>query len=396
MRQISKAAVAGVLALRWGTVAQVVSAALGGSVSRADRPVVSAVGMSAYAAASAAISGALVLAGRPDVRAVAAGDVALMSALLMVQRSYAAPETGMSTWDAWGYGASIPTAVLVGLSADTNYEVLAGMAALIGSYAVGISPSAKESGGWGTVVANSAGILVGSLASHLVWRHGLEIAAEADRAKTLDLKLTEARKVIDQQRRAFDASFKEFERRVKEDLHRYAGELASEGIVLVNDGREEQGEVLIALAQKLQSKLGVRGNMRTLGGALQAGAANTRVHVSMVLADDTRDLELPSEVLERMSAAVRSFIKNTEQHSGVMSATVLAELKDSVWTVTLIDNGRGYDPNSTVPNTGLRHELGNALRHVGLDVRVESAPGTGVSVEISGLVEAAAGPERGE
>ena len=386
VRQISKAAVYGMLTLRWGTVAQMAAAATGGAAGRARRPVVSAGGMVVYMVATAAISRALLRAGRPDRRTVAAGDVALMSALLAIQHAYAPPATGVSTWDAWGYGASVPTAVLLGVAADSDREVLAGMGALIGSYAVGIKPAVQATGGWHTVAANSAGILVGSLAAHHVWKRALVVAAKADRATEFERALAAEHEARQRDRQEFDAALADRDAKVRAHLHGVANELGREGKELVADGFEPQGALLLALSQKVHLDLGARGDIKTLGGALQAGAAAGRVHVSLVVTDAARDLELPPAVLERVTVAVRSFVSNTEQHSGVLEATLLAEVVDGRWMVRLFDNGRGFDPDSTAANNGLRDELGSALRYVGVDVSVDSKPGTGVRVVLSGPV----------
>ncbi len=389
VKRIRRVAVIGAIALRWGTVAQLAAAAAGGAWSRAESPALSSGSMAAYATGSVVLTSSILRSGRPDVRRNGAGDLALMCALLAAQRYYAAPEAGVSSWDAWGYGASVPTAVAWGMAAGSYRNVLGGMSLLIGSYAFGIAHNAIGANEWGTVVANSGGVLVGSLAAHLVWTQAQSIAARADQADAFKDEVDRLRLRLAEQARTAARVRDGREQRIRDHLHQLSGDLVRHAQALgqgSDDPTERAQLVLRTAARKAESHLGARGAAQTLGRALQDGLAGTAVYGSWNLTEEAQELRLPAEVLERVTVAARSFATNTERYSGELTVTVLGEVEDDRWTVSLIDSGRGFDMTTTPLNVGLREDLGNSLRRVGIDVTVTSAPGAGVSADLSGPV----------
>ena len=390
VRRVTRLSVAALILVRWGTVGQLGVAVIGGAIARAAVPAVSAAGMVVYVVGAAVVTAVLLRARRPDLLYLARCDLALMCLLMASERIYASPHAWVSSWDAWGYGASIPTAVLWGIAARSYVSTAVGMAVFSGAYVFGVAANIDELDGWGTVVANLGGVLVGAFAARGVWRGTRTIAEradEADRQGAINLALRA--KLVEQATRFAEARV-EWERRVRAQIHDYSNELASLARSPQDiDGRLDLRTRLAAMAGRLESELGPRGARDTLGRAIQNGASGTTVDVQMHIPKNVADLVLEHVVLERLETAVRSFVRNTERHSGVLAATVLGEIEGDHWVISLMDTGVGFDMGRTDMNVGLREDLGTALRSVGVNVSITSEPRAGVEVTLSGVVTAA-------
>ncbi|MFT3971433.1 MAG: hypothetical protein QM695_14440 [Micropruina sp.] len=214
-----------------------------------------------------------------------------------------------------------------------------------------------------------------------------ERADEADRQAAINLAL---RARLAEQAARFAEARGEWERRVRAQVHDYSNELASLARHPHDLGGHDLSARLAAMAGRLESELGPRGARDTLGRAIQNGASGTAVDVQMHIPKVVADLVLNHVVLERLETAVRSFVRNTERHSGVLAATVLGEIDGDYWVISLMDTGIGFDMGSTDMNVGLREDLGTALRSIGVKVSITSEPGAGVEATLSGHVAVAA------
>ena len=83
-----------------------------------------------------------------------------------------------------------------------------------------------------------------------------------------------------------------------------------------------------------------------------------------------------------LATAVRSVLINVRQHAAASRVVVHAEEWEDAegWTVTVHDDGRGFEPAATTLGVGLR-ELGiDQLARHAIDTRIESHPGLGTTV----------------
>jgi signal transduction histidine kinase len=116
--------------------------------------------------------------------------------------------------------------------------------------------------------------------------------------------------------------------------------------------------------------------------------ARRGVHVELndrALHDRARRQRVPAPVVEAVCGAVREAVTNVGKHAGVDEAVVRAALDpgDAVLRISVVDQGRGFDPAVVVPGTGLLRSVHGRMAQVGGTVRVDSAPGCGTAVELS-------------
>ena len=83
-------------------------------------------------------------------------------------------------------------------------------------------------------------------------------------------------------------------------------------------------------------------------------------------------------------------LTNAVKHAEAGSATISADQRDGLLTVTVRDDGRGFDPGAPVTPSADGRSGGHGLRSMrqrattaGLSLRIESAPGCGASVSVS-------------
>ncbi|MFJ8787796.1 ATP-binding protein [Streptomyces sp. NPDC102462] len=136
------------------------------------------------------------------------------------------------------------------------------------------------------------------------------------------------------------------------------------------DGSAHLAHGLAVLAQDMaRVGLTVELNTAQLRAAGRAGAAPA----------------VPAAVVEALVDAAREALANVLRHAGTPRAVVRAELTASAVLVSVLDDGKGFDPSAVpVGGLGLRGSVRDRVTGVGgrVRVRVESAPDAGTYVEM--------------
>jgi signal transduction histidine kinase len=101
---------------------------------------------------------------------------------------------------------------------------------------------------------------------------------------------------------------------------------------------------------------------------------------------------LPAQTAEAITGAVCELLTNVRKHAGTNQAVVRAVSAAGKLTVTVLDHGRGFDPDKATGGVGLRESVIARVREVGGRVVVTGEPGVGTHVEISFPVPAAQPP----
>jgi hypothetical protein len=105
----------------------------------------------------------------------------------------------------------------------------------------------------------------------------------------------------------------------------------------------------------------------------------TRLNIGTVLAS----CQVPAEVAEAFAGAAGEALENVARHAGVKRATV--ELRDDGYAVevTVIDQGRGFQPGGgSAGGFGLREEIPGRMAAIGGTASIHSSPGTGTVVRL--------------
>lgn len=91
---------------------------------------------------------------------------------------------------------------------------------------------------------------------------------------------------------------------------------------------------------------------------------------------------LPAETTMALSEAVRETLRNITKHAGTSSAVVRADTSEGGVTVTIRDQGRGFDTESIGPGFGLSQSVSGRLAEVGGMADVWSKPDRGTRVTL--------------
>ncbi len=96
--------------------------------------------------------------------------------------------------------------------------------------------------------------------------------------------------------------------------------------------------------------------------------------------------DLPATVVEALSGASREALNNIAAHAGTDRAWLTARADGSpngqAVTVTIVDQGRGFDPTTTTFGRGLPDSITGRMADVGGKAIVDSMPGQGTRVEL--------------
>lgn len=93
--------------------------------------------------------------------------------------------------------------------------------------------------------------------------------------------------------------------------------------------------------------------------------------------------EVPGPVAAALAAAVGEALTNVRKHSGVHRAVVQGVSTPAEVTVTVVDRGRGFDPDVQPQGVGLRESIRGRVAAVGGTVRVDSAGDGGTCVVLT-------------
>jgi signal transduction histidine kinase len=98
---------------------------------------------------------------------------------------------------------------------------------------------------------------------------------------------------------------------------------------------------------------------------------------------------VPEPACEPLVEGLRTLLWNVREHSGAGRVTVHGEVRpDGGWTLTVSDDGKGFEPETVPRGFGLRVQAGSALARVGVAVTVDTAPGEGTRVQLSSAAPA--------
>lgn len=110
---------------------------------------------------------------------------------------------------------------------------------------------------------------------------------------------------------------------------------------------------------------------------------HVELNIAQLCDSDQWRARLPADTAAALVDAAYEALTNVAKHSGVAEAIVRASVSDRELTVSVLDQGCGFDPDHVQRGVGLTESIGSRIREVGGRVCVDSSPGAGTCVELS-------------
>jgi signal transduction histidine kinase len=358
------------LGLRAFVLGQAAIAVAVGSLSRSANPPLDAALLGAMAVESVLLG--CWLARRRSIlpfRWPIAAEFSLSVLVLALAPAYIAPPDRVNTWIIWAYPVALSTTLLVGVALGSLAQALAVSGALSIAYAAAVvGPLFGDAALRLTTVVNATTFPGFAAVAFLVSRFIRELASGADAARERVAELEQDRS-----------------RALVHDLLVY---LRLDRFAQADD---QTRAVMIAQAQAKHQQM--RSYVDGTGGAagLQARIdAVLRLHPAVPVRSQVEvgpDVQMPAEVLDQLERALDTALANAEQHAP--GAKVMLSVRSGAdhLSVTVRDDGPGFDPAGTRLGFGISEILGRQLAGVGGTGLVESGPGTGTVVRIRVPVE---------
>lgn len=103
-----------------------------------------------------------------------------------------------------------------------------------------------------------------------------------------------------------------------------------------------------------------------------------------VIVDLAEDSTLHPTAAASLTLAVTTCLHNVREHAAASTVVVHADAIGDLWEVVVRDDGRGFDPGTAVLGHGLRTLVKAQLAAAGVRTQIDSAPGEGCAVILTG------------
>lgn len=379
---VEQAAAVGVVALRLSLVVQMVPAlAAGTEVSARPREYVA---LWTVAAVVAVLGAALVaVRRRPLATFLVGADVAVAVVLLVVAGGTVPVEHRIGSWVGWTAGYAMTVACSAGTLRSLRGWLLA-VGAIVAGYLVYVGPLAAGPA-LPTVVADALGYVVLAGTVRLIVWYLRRISLIADRAQAEVARLARLEEEHRAQLAMHDATTV---------MQLLADPTLPAGL------RTQLQTQAVAEVRRMRSYL-----RRETGPTLPpAGAAQVPTSLGDVVVqacDGFSDLaplvrtdlvigvEVGAARATALVGALRTVLHNVRRHARATTVVVHGDAEPdgagaTRWTITVSDDGCGFDVARTTWGVGLRTQVVDELALHDVEVRLASEPGRGTRVELSG------------
>jgi signal transduction histidine kinase len=265
----------------------------------------------------------------------------------------------------WAYSLNLSTVMLLAAALARPAQVLVVSGAQAITYlAVAGLPLINDATGRATAVANALALPGLALVAFLVVAFVRDLASTADAARKRVAELEQDRS-----------------RALIHDLLVY---LKLDRFAQADD---QTRAVMIAQAQAKHEQM--RSYVDGTVGAPSVQArieAVLRLHPALPISSHVEvspDVQVPAETLEQLQHALDTALANAEQHAPGANVVLSARSAADHLSVTIRDDGPGFDAASTQAGFGISEIIGRHLAGVGGTGVVESTPGVGTVVRIT-------------
>ncbi len=304
-------------------------------------------------------------------------DTAFVSAVVVIEPLTVHPGDLVGNWTSWGYAAAfavvIPTAVGI-----RRWRIVVGGAVFVAvAYLTGLVLHSLSATARTTTLTNALSIVGFSIACRLGGGFVRSMGEAADRAREAEARA---------------AAIAQLERE-RTMLHNQASvlNLLSQEIPDPGLRRSAMG----AAARGAQQIRAMLSDQPSRPADRSEGGRSLRSVVDSVC-DEFADLPLirnldlleagplTGEAAEAVAEALRTLLWNVRRHAAASAVTVHGDGdRGGNWTLSITDDGTGFDPASVDHGWGLTVQAGTALARHRIGVTVDSTPGDGTQVQIA-------------
>lgn len=361
-----------VIGLRVGTVVQMApSAVRAWEVS----PNAGAAAASWLVAVGAALTVTVVVVRRGDALGPVgtSADVGIAVTLLLLGPLTVPVEDRIGTWV--GFQPGYALSVLIACCAVRNKPVWAvGVAAIIVSL-VWFDAAALDDGSTVTVFGNVLTYLILAVIARVTLAYLRRLAQDADTSRV----------------RAAELARREEERRAQIVLHNGVTVMSLLADPTIEPAvRTQLEEQARQEAHRLRTYL--RGTPRTAGErsdlaglVIQVAALFPELPIELAL-DLGGDVELSSTQAEPVRQALVSILLNVRLHAAAHQVVVHLDRDERRWTLSVHDDGRGFDVDTTPTGVGTRELVVGELGRCGIKTSIRSQPGEGTTVTLRSAI----------
>jgi len=94
------------------------------------------------------------------------------------------------------------------------------------------------------------------------------------------------------------------------------------------------------------------------------------------------DYPLDSKVRHELFCTFKEALNNVIRHSGATEVQLVFEVVEERLSISILDNGRGFELDGAAPGKDGLASLGQRMRRLGGDCQITSKPGQGTNVEL--------------
>ncbi|MEE4546249.1 ATP-binding protein [Streptomyces sp. V4-01] len=327
----------------------------------------------AVAAETIALCGYLHHRGLLPPKAVAADALFCAAALTANALLEASDPRLLHTWGFFVYPFSVISPVLIG-ACFGRFPVMYAWSALLGATYIAISTTLTGEPVWNAVPNSVTYFVVGPIA-WLIDRELRRTARSADHNRAE--AVTHAAIAAKERERARH-------QRLLHDRVLQTMELLAQGQPLPPTRIAEEALWLRALVNgtdpdqpgDLLTALGVLVRRHTRDGL------TTDLLASTLHQPDSPHHTLTPDATAALLGATHEALTNIRKHAGTDHATLHATADTRHVTISVLDHGRGYDPATITPGTGLTHSVHGRIHDAGGTVTIDTTPGDGTRVEL--------------
>lgn len=360
--------------LRLGTLIQM-APSLATGLSRSSRPFGFGLSWGLAALAAVIVSGRMIRSSRQLGPRGLAADVAIAVALLASGPLVVPDIDRIGTWV--GFHPAYALSVLMCVTATRNHRHwLAGYVAVVGGVGWYLL-SGLPFGGWSGVIGNFLTFVVLGLVGRVTIVYVRAIASDADAARARVGELARQDEI----------------RRAQATFHNGAALMH-----LLSDPDVDDTARTVLLSQAGREAQRMRSYLRDHRSAENPDRATDAPLLPLVneVCDEygdlpiTRLLDLGGQsrtspaVAEQLHVALDSVLLNVRVHAAARRVVVHLDTDGSWWTVTVRDDGVGFDSAAVPAGVGIGRLVHGELGRLGCRTSVRSMPGRGTAVEISG------------